>query len=339
MPAGKKRSGVPQVPGARSWNAGHEERATRRRTRRAEPASAVALAASDDRAAAQAPGRWRALRPATLRARRSRRRASAPRVRRRRVRGAGGDTTRAVERYDLRANLGARGRSRSPSITPRPRRGAGLYVVGGYRGGGALSRESAALPLRPARNRWASCPGCRRPAALSAGRDRQPALRGRRAAAASIATLEIFDLRKSAGARAGDARPRAPRGRRCGRRLYVVAGRAAGEATSARRALRPAPTAGRAAGPDPQARGNIAAAAGGRIVVIGGEEGAGTIREVEAFDPPGRWRRLSDMRTPRHGLGAVGYRGRVYAIAGGPQPGFSYSRAIEALSLGGQSPQ
>ena len=36
------------------------------------------------------------------------------------------------------------------------------------------------------------------------------------------------------------------------------------------------------------------------------------------------------MRTPRHGLGGVAYRGRVYALEGGPQPGFAFSNALEA---------
>ena len=77
-----------------------------------------------------------------------------------------------------------------------------------------------------------------------------------------------------------------------------------------------------------------AATVGGRIVVVGGEEAAGTIREVEAFDPGRRrWSRLSDMRTSRHGLGIVSFKNRVYAIEGGPTPGFDFSRAIEALDV------
>jgi hypothetical protein len=82
-------------------------------------------------------------------------------------------------------------------------------------------------------------------------------------------------------------------------------------------------------------RGGIAAATvGGDVVVVGGEEGAGTIAEVEAYDPRRRrWRFLAPMRTPRHGLGAVAYRGSVYAIEGGPEPGLFYSDAIEALRV------
>jgi hypothetical protein len=39
------------------------------------------------------------------------------------------------------------------------------------------------------------------------------------------------------------------------------------------------------------------------------------------------------MRTPRHGLAGVDYRERIFAIEGGPQPGFAFSRAVEALRL------
>ena len=60
----------------------------------------------------------------------------------------------------------------------------------------------------------------------------------------------------------------------------------------------------------------------------------GTIREVEGYDPARRsWTRLPDLRTPRHGLGVVSYRGRVYAIEGGLEPGFFFSRANEALDV------
>jgi hypothetical protein len=39
------------------------------------------------------------------------------------------------------------------------------------------------------------------------------------------------------------------------------------------------------------------------------------------------------MRTPRHGLGGVARGHRVYAIEGGPMPGYHFSRAIEALDV------
>ena len=46
-----------------------------------------------------------------------------------------------------------------------------------------------------------------------------------------------------------------------------------------------------------------------------------------------RWSRLPDLPTPRHGLGVVAYRGRVYALAGGPQPGLFVSAANEYLRI------
>ena len=83
-------------------------------------------------------------------------------------------------------------------------------------------------------------------------------------------------------------------------------------------------------------RGGIGAATirGGRIVVAGGEEGAGTIREVELYNPrTRRWRRLPDLPTPRHGLGVVSRGNRVYVAEGGDRPGLAFRRALEALDV------
>jgi hypothetical protein len=85
--------------------------------------------------------------------------------------------------------------------------------------------------------------------------------------------------------------------------------------------------------PDPRG-GTGVAAVGGELVSVGGEEPGGTIADVFAYSIASkRWRRLVDMRTPRHGLGVVAYRGRVYAIAGGPQPGLHVSAANEYLQV------
>ena len=75
---------------------------------------------------------------------------------------------------------------------------------------------------------------------------------------------------------------------------------------------------------------------GGRIVVFGGEEldGGTTIEQVEVFDPRVRaWRPLPEMVTPRHGVGGAAEGRRVYALEGGPQPGLSFSGALEYLDL------
>ncbi|HYP48030.1 MAG TPA: kelch repeat-containing protein, partial [Thermoleophilaceae bacterium] len=83
-------------------------------------------------------------------------------------------------------------------------------------------------------------------------------------------------------------------------------------------------------------RGGSAAArlSDGRIAVFGGEESAGTIGEVEVYDPRRRrWRSLPPMRTPRHGLGGVALGTRIYALEGGPTPGFHFSNVAEYLDV------
>ena len=69
-------------------------------------------------------------------------------------------------------------------------------------------------------------------------------------------------------------------------------------------------------------------------MLAGGEENEGTIKEVELYDPRSRrWSFLPDMPTPRHGLGVVARGRRVFTVQGGPQPGFAFSSAIEALTV------
>jgi N-acetylneuraminic acid mutarotase len=81
----------------------------------------------------------------------------------------------------------------------------------------------------------------------------------------------------------------------------------------------------------PEARGGAVA---GRLLSVGGEEPGGTLRKVYAYNPKnGRWARLADLPRPRHGLGLVGYRGRAYALAGGPQPGLTVSGSNQVLRL------
>jgi hypothetical protein len=91
----------------------------------------------------------------------------------------------------------------------------------------------------------------------------------------------------------------------------------------------------RAAGAPGGGGGPAAAAGAGRLVPRGGEEPTGTIPTVYAYSPATRrWMRLPSMRTSRHGLGLVGWRGRAYALAGGPKPGLTVSGANEVLLLG-----
>ena len=74
--------------------------------------------------------------------------------------------------------------------------------------------------------------------------------------------------------------------------------------------------------PMPQGAGGIAAAAlDGRLFVFGGEwfapGGGGVHREVWEYDPARDvWRAAAPMRTPRHGLAGVAWRGRALLIGG-----------------------
>ncbi|HEX2058711.1 MAG TPA: kelch repeat-containing protein [Actinomycetota bacterium] len=85
------------------------------------------------------------------------------------------------------------------------------------------------------------------------------------------------------------------------------------------------------------ARGGLGAAAtrSGLVVAIGGEFQSGVFEQASALDVrTNKWRDLPPLPTPRHGLAVVSVGDRVYAIAGGTQPGYSYSTANEVIDLG-----
>ncbi len=84
----------------------------------------------------------------------------------------------------------------------------------------------------------------------------------------------------------------------------------------------------------PETRGGTGAAAVGNTIVSVGGEAQEAIETVYAYNVKARrWSRLPDLPTPRHGLGVVAYRGRVYALAGGPRPGLFVSSANEYLRI------
>jgi N-acetylneuraminic acid mutarotase len=85
----------------------------------------------------------------------------------------------------------------------------------------------------------------------------------------------------------------------------------------------------------PHPRGGTGAAAiGGALVSVGGEEPQGTIASVYALAAGARsWERLPALPTPRHGLGVVTASGRIYAVGGGPEPGLTVSDANEYLTV------
>ena len=306
-----------------------------------------ALAACGGRGSEPAPAattKWRALAPATL----ERTEVAAARVGRF-IYVMGGfeqsanATVATTERYDIRRDRWRRvaampvGLNHAAAVAYR----GSVYVVGGYRGRRALDDEVATLyRYQPKRNRWTQLPSApTRRGALAAGviGHRLYAVGGAGAGRA-LPTLEIFDFRTRRWRRGPDLPlPREHLAAAAARgRFYAIAGRASGQGNFPR-VDRYAPAARRWTRVRDlrKARGGIAAATvGKRIAVFGGEEGAGTIRPAEVYDTTkDRWRSLPGMRTPRHGLGAVSRGHRVYAIEGGDQPGFAFTRTLEYLDL------
>jgi N-acetylneuraminic acid mutarotase len=254
-------------------------------------------------------------------------------------------TTAAVERYDIRARRWRRVRDMPIALnhsTAVAYRGA-LYVQGGYTG--SLTHPTGVL-LRydPARDRWrrlAPAPTVRAAHAAGVIGNRLYVAGGVDASGRSVRSLELYDFGRRRWRR-GPSSPAPARNHLTGvasdGRFYVLGGR---DSVNYRAAARYDPTRRRWQRlPSLRvARGGIASArlSDGRIVVFGGERlepGGTTISEVELFDPhTRRWRRLPDMRTPRHGLGGAAVGRRVFSLEGGPTPGFAFTPTLEYLDV------
>jgi N-acetylneuraminic acid mutarotase len=255
------------------------------------------------------------------------------------------DGSTAVERYDIRRNRWSRVRSMPIGLnhSTATAHAGRLYVHGGYAGRGLSEPTAALLEYRPLRNRWRrlrSSPTARAAHAAAVVGDHLY-VAGGAGSSRSLRSLEVFDFRERRWRRGpsfpGPARNHTT-GVASGGRFYVLAGRDTSNLATAERY-------------DPRrrrwerlpdlrfARGGIASArvSGGRIVVFGGENlepGGTTIAPVELFDVRRRrWRRLPAMLTPRHGLGGAALGDRVFAIQGGPRPGFHFSSATEFLDV------
>jgi N-acetylneuraminic acid mutarotase len=297
---------------------------------------------------AAAAAEWRTLAPSTL----ARTEVAAARVGRYVYVAGGferdsGATTAATERYDIVRDRWTRvadmpvGLNHAAAASYR----GDVYVLGGYRVRGS-GETSALYRYDPDSDRWSelpSAPTARGALAVGVIGHRLYAAGGAAAPRGALRTLEIYDFRRRRWRRGPDmavAREHLA-GAVAGGRFFTLAGRAAGrgnfdvvEAFAPRRRRWTRLPSMR------KPRGGIAAAtvggeARGRIVVVGGEEEAGTIAEVELLDPARRrWRPLPDLPTPRHGLGAVARAGRVYVIQGGDEPGFAFTNTLEALTVG-----
>ena len=216
--------------------------------------------------------------------------------------------------------------------------GGRLYVVGGYGPGGPSSLAS----VYAGGSKWEALPAM--PAARAAAGaaivgDKLYVVGGVEAPGRLARDAFRYDLDDRRWSVIPGPRPREHLGAAAlGGRVYAVAGRTAGLDSNLDvvEAFDPRSGQWRAVPPVPGKRGGTAAAAvAGRLVSAGGEEPGGTIATVYAYTPATRrWTRLPRMRTSRHGLGLVGWRGRAFALAGGPQPGLTVSGANEVLRLG-----
>jgi N-acetylneuraminic acid mutarotase len=230
--------------------------------------------------------------------------------------------------------------------------------VGGYAGESGLTNEVATVyRYDPQRDRWRKLPSMPTArGALTAGVIGHRLYTAGGASthhAGALPTLEVFNLRS----RRWRSRPDMPAAREhlagavARGRFYAFAGRVNGlNNLAVAESFDPRTRRWRSEPDMRKPRSGIGAATTrGRIVVAGGEETAGTIRELELLNSASlrssspaasprlgtrRWRRLDDLPTPRHGLGVVARRGRVYTLAGGDRPGLAFTGTVEALRIG-----
>jgi N-acetylneuraminic acid mutarotase len=256
----------------------------------------------------------------------------------------GGATTSAVERYSIRRRGWSRVRSMPLALnhTTAIAHHGRLYVHGGYEGPRG-EPTGALLRYNPRTNRWRRLPPAPTPRAAHAAAfiGERLYVAGGANESGSLRSLEIYNLARHRWTRGpsftGPARNHTT-GVASGGRFYVLAGRDSANLAAAER-YNPRRRSWQRLPDLRTPRGGIASVRlrDGRIVVFGGEElgtGGSTIAEVELFDPrTGRWRALPEMRTPRHGLGGAALGNRVFALEGGPQPGFAFSKTLEFLDV------
>ena len=262
---------------------------------------------------------------------------------------AEGGSTGAMARYDISADSWM---TRAPlpiavnhaAITAA---GGRLYVLGGnFPAAGQDAKSARLYRYSPGRDRWrrlADAPTERAALGLVAIRGRLYAAGGYSETNQKLRTLEVYDVASQRWRRDGAPMPTGRNhvgAARLGATMVVTGGRPGPDHGGLDAVERYDPRRDRwtKLAPLETARsGHATVAVGGGLVAFGGEEldGGTTIEPVERYDPAAdRWRPLPDMVTPRHGLGGVARRGRVYALEGGPQPGLSFSRALEYLDVG-----
>jgi len=220
-----------------------------------------------------------------------------------------------------------------------------IYVVGGLEGGGfvAIGDVWAWTPGRG--EQWTALaampPGTERGSAVVGVIDGVIIVAGGFRSGA-VSDVSSFDPRTGAWDTALPRLPQ-PRDHACGGvvagALYVVGGRNGTVESIAADVYEYAPGgAWRARSPMPTARGGTACGViDDRIVIVGGEGNraapAGVFAEVEAYIAASdAWDRLAAMPTPRHGMGAAAWEGRLYVPGGATRAGFAAVATHEVLT-------
>jgi hypothetical protein len=217
--------------------------------------------------------------------------------------------------------------------------GGRLYLVGGYLS--QLSNPTSEVwSLGPSEDTWTQEPslGTRRgaPATAAAG-GKLVTVGGVDGAGTVLRTTEIFTPGVGWSAGPNMSIPREHLGA-AGTRdtVYAIAGRNAnGAVTSVESlALGEAEWRSEPALHDERSGMGGATSESGRICTGGGEVPGRptTVPSIECLDQ-GAWQRVGRMRIPRHGVAVVAVGNRVHFVAGGPQPGGSFSDAHEVLEV------
>jgi N-acetylneuraminic acid mutarotase len=219
-----------------------------------------------------------------------------------------------------------------------------LYVYGGYTASFALAAETDALQrFDPAKGTWKRLAGsgfARAAATLAPVGRKLYAIGGAQENGLPLNLVQAFNLEKGKwhGERAMTVAREHLASAVVGGKVFVLGGRASGQNLSVVERFNPEKHRWARLPSMRTARSGFGAAAvKGRVIAVGGEqlaEGVSTIGEVELYRPSRKhWRRLPSMITPRHGVGVAAAGRRVFAAEGGPQPGFYFSSALEAIRL------
>ena len=212
-----------------------------------------------------------------------------------------------------------------------------LVVVGGFLAAGTLYGRPSARVLALRGGEWVDLPPLRRPRGAAAAAVVGDALvvAGGRNGAALLGPTEIFDGTAWRDGAAVPTRRDHLSAASDGRSMFTVGGRflQPGALSAALERYDPAADAWERLPAMPTARGGQGAAfAGGRLVVVGGEDPTRVYGEVEAYDPAGeQWSPLPPVPTPRHGLAVEHAGGRIWALAGGTAFGVAPSAVVETL--------